>query len=71
MKTKNNLPISKSILYFIFLMLPFFAFANDDIFEEDAIDTVPIDDYVFLVMLLGIFLVFRLLKIRNQIKNNI
>ena len=71
MKTKNNLPISKSILSFIFLMLPFFALANDDFFEEDAIDTVPIDDYVFLVMLLGIFLVFRILKIRNQIKNNI
>ena len=68
MKTKtstSNLQKGYSIL---FLALPFFSMAQD-LFDDnidDVTQPVPIDNYVLVALLLGIFFAYRFLQ--NKIK---
>jgi hypothetical protein len=56
-----------------FVMLPFFAIAQDS-FDDDTDDitpAVPIDDYIFIVLAIGVYLAYRIFKtqIHNTTKN--
>ena len=65
MKTKNttsNLQKGYSILL---LLLPFFAIASGDSFLDNTNDDTPvspIDNYILLALLLGIYFAYRFLK---------
>jgi hypothetical protein len=52
---------------FLFLALPFLATAQGETFQDDTNDlAAPIDNYILLALLLGIF--FAYLFLQNKIK---
>jgi hypothetical protein len=68
MKTKNTTSNLKKGYCFLFLALPFFAMAQD-LFDDnidDVTQPAPIDNYILLALLLGIFFAYRFLQ--NKIK---
>jgi hypothetical protein len=52
----------------LFLALPFFAIAQDDFIDDidDLAVPAPIDNYILLALLLGIYFAYRFLQ--NKIK---
>ena len=51
----------------LFLALPFLAMAQGETFQDDTNDlAAPIDNYILLALLLGIFFAYRFLQ--NKIK---
>ena len=69
MKTKNTTSNLKKGYCFLFLVLPFFAMATGDSFYDNVNDVeppAPIDNYILLALLLGIFFAYRFLQ--NKIK---
>lgn len=56
---------------FLFLLLPFLAMATGDTFIDDTNDqaaSAPIDNYVLLAMLLGVYFAYRFFKPYCSIK---
>ena len=55
---------------FLFLALPFLATAQGETFQDDTNDlaAVPIDNYILLALLLGIFFAYRFFKTQYAIK---
>ena len=62
MKTKNTTSNLKKGYCFLFLALPFFAMAQDSFNDNinDVEPPAPIDNYILLALLLGIFFAYRL-----------
>ena len=57
---------------FLFLALPFFAMAQD-LFDDNINDVeppAPIDNYILLALLLGIFFAYRFLQNKIKQSNN-
>jgi hypothetical protein len=55
----------------LLLLLPFFAMATGDSFYDDIDDVTPvspIDNYILLALLLGIFFAYRFFKTQYAIK---
>jgi amino acid permease len=54
----------------LFLVLPFLTMAQGDTFQDDTNDlaAVPIDNYILLALLLGIFFAYRFFKTQYAIK---
>jgi amino acid permease len=53
----------------LFLALPFLAMAQGDTFQDDTNDlAAPIDNYILLALLLGIFFAYRFFKTQYAIK---
>ena len=52
---------------FLFLALPFLAMAQGETFQDDTNDlATPIDNYLLLALLLGVYFAYRFLQ--NKIK---
>ena len=67
-KTTSNLKKGYSILL---LLLPFFAIASGDSFLDNTNDDTPvspIDNYLLLALLLGIYFAYRFFKTQYAIK---
>jgi hypothetical protein len=56
----------------LFLVLPFLTMAQGDTFQDDTNDlaAVPIDNYILLALLLGIFFAYRFLQNKMKQTNN-
>jgi amino acid permease len=53
----------------LFLVLPFLTMAQGDTFQDDTNDlAAPIDNYILLALLLGIFFAYRFFKTQYAIK---
>jgi hypothetical protein len=55
----------------ILLIVPFFAMAQGDTFSDNTSDETspsPIDNYLLVAMLIGIYFAYRFLKSKFQIK---
>jgi amino acid permease len=53
----------------LFLALPFFAMATGDTFQDDTNDLAapaPIDNYLLLVILLGVYFAYRFLQNKTK-----
>jgi hypothetical protein len=73
MKTKNTTSNLKKGYCILFLALPFFAMASGDLFPDDTNDVTPvapIDNYVLLALMLGIFFAYRFLQNKMKQLNN-
>ena len=56
---------------FLFLALPFLATAQGETFQDDTNDlAAPIDNYILLALLLGIFFAYRFLQNKMKQLNN-
>ena len=68
MKTKNTTSNLKKGYCILFLALPFLAIAQDDFIDDidDLAVPAPIDNYILLALLLGIYFAYRFLQ--NKIK---
>ena len=69
MKTKNTTSNLKKGYCFLFLALPFFAMAQDP-FDDNTndVEPAPIDNYILLALLLGIYFAYRFFKTQYAIK---
>ena len=70
---KSNKNNSKLQIEFIilFMVFPFLAMATEDSFSDDTNDQEtanPIDNYLLLAMLIGIYIAYRFLKSKFQVK---
>ena len=73
MKTKNTTSNLKKGYSILLLLLPFFAIASGDSFLDNTNDDTPvspIDNYILLALLLGIYFAYRFFKTQYAIKTN-
>ncbi len=71
MKTKNTASNHKKGYCFLFLALPFFAMAQEETFLDDTDDlAAPIDNYLLLALLLGVYFAYRFLQNKMKQLNN-
>ena len=71
MKTKNTTSNLKKGYSILLLLLPFFAIASGDSFLDNTNDDTPvspIDNYLLLALLLGIYFAYRFFKTQYAIK---
>jgi amino acid permease len=70
MQQPKNIARLQKIYSIIFLLLPLFAMAGEE-FDDDTNDVeppLPIDDYILLAILIGIYIAYRFLKTYDFIK---
>ncbi len=68
---KTSTPRLQKGYSILFLVLPFLAMASGDLFPDDTNDVTPvapIDNYVLLALLLGIYFACRFFKTQYAIK---
>lgn len=69
MVTKTSTSRLKKGYSVLFLALPILAMAQGETFQDDTTDlAAPIDNYVLLAMLIGVYFGYRLLKTDYSIK---
>ena len=71
MKSKNTTSNLKKGYSILLLLLPFFAIASGDSFLDNTNDDTPvspIDNYILLALLLGIYFAYRFFKTQYAIK---
>ncbi len=68
MKTKNTTSNLKKGYCILFLALPFFAMAQDSFNDNinDVEPPAPIDNYILLALLLGIYFAYRFFVKQNE-----
>ena len=70
---KTSTPRLQKGYSILFLVLPFLAMASGDLFPDDTNDVTPvapIDNYVLLALMLGIFFAYRFLQNKMKQLNN-
>ncbi len=72
MKTKNTTSNLKKGYCILFLALPFLAMAQDPFNDNinDVEPPAPIDNYILLALLLGIYFAYRFLQNKMKQLNN-
>ena len=73
MKTKNTTSRLQKGYSILFLVLPLLAMAQGETFQDDIDDLdqgAPIDNYILLALLLGIFFAYRFLQNKIKQSNN-
>ena len=72
MKSKNTTSRLQKGYCILFLALPFLAIAQDDFIDDtdDLTVPVPIDNYILVALLLGVYFAYRFLQNKMKQLNN-
>lgn len=62
MTSKTNSSKLQKGYSILLLLLPFLAMAQENLPTDNTVDVAPIDDYLPLALLLGIYFAYRFLK---------